>query len=344
MSEKHFYSDTVRNMVGAMIAAHPEKSYAKVLDNGDGTFNEERLKLFSGEPTNANEFFGDMINLIGRQLAYDAFREWKNPYDVFFRDASMYADVDQFITAALADTADDSASFGQASPASPFSGTLPTGLVRDYASTKWMRKISKRIAQDVWAGAFLEPAGLSSLVGILLKNMKDSINLFVYDQLTTEISSATNFPKSATLTTIAGTGDTDNARKAYEDILLLAEKMKLPSTNYNKAGIRTVAGPLHLFLNANYKASFDINVLASLFNTAGIDVNKMFTVHVVDMPASAAKQVGFICDDEAIVLGYRYIEASSIYNPATMEMNYWQHVAIKYGIRSGRDAVRLVVA
>lgn len=333
----------------ALEVARHNSNIASALDyqtdilTGQDKINAEKLSLFELNPQLANEFIETMSNQIVAMYAYDIFREFDLPFTFALKTMSQFGDAENYVTAELGEASDY-----VGDGADPFNASKPI-IYNNFIKTELKKQIGSRIAQDVWAGAFLNEGGLANIVGIIIKNLRDVISLEVYDHLRKYVCDTTVFSKYHTITSIAGAGETANAQKAYEEIMALVNKMSLPSDQFNTAGKKTITprGRYVLLLNADYKASFDINVLASLFHESDIQLSKYFKeVRVVEFDDTAAgtNQVGMILDDEALVWGFRLNKAGSIYNPRTMEMNTWLNSWIKVGALKTRNAVRLTVA
>lgn len=306
--------------------------------NGVESIDDSKLSLFDDTPIIANEFISTMSNMIVSQYSYDVFREFKMPFMDALKPMSKLGDVEQYQTPLLSDVED------YEEGKSPFSAKKPTIAV-SFIKTEAKKVANARISEEIWSGAFTTEGGLANIVGIILKNLRDSLSLYIYDQLRVLLCDTDKYKKSFTLTKLDGVGDFTNAQKAYEEILNLVTKMALPSTEYNNEGVKTITpeGRFILYLNSNYKSSFDVNVLASLFNSSSIALKKYFKeIRVLDFPTST--QVGLILDDESLIWGYRINQAGSIYNPATLEMNVWIHNWLKWGVIPTRNAVRLVVS
>ena len=179
--------------------------------------------------------------------------------------------------------------------------------------------------------------------------MADAVSVYVYETLAGVIAdSGTSIAPFAVVSAITAEGETADAQTAYEKIIKTALDMSLPSTSYNTAEVKTFTplGSAVLVLNSRYKSSFDVNVLASLFNSAEIGAKKYFKeVIMVEFPAgSDATQVGAILDSEALLWGYRINVTQSIVNPRTLEINTFYHAWIKRGVVPFRNAVRLLTA
>ena len=327
-------------IVSQLCKMHPNSSYAKLVnyDATTGKIDEDALKLFTSQPDVANEFISDMANKVVVQRAYDLFRDYEMPFKIFMRDMSKLGDPEELLSAELATPED----YGDTTD--PFDADKPS-IVLAWIKTEDKKVTHVKLSYEIWAGAFVKEQGLSNIAGIILKNLRDALEKYVYGAIKTDLSSATNIVKSATITTVSGAGETANAQKAYEEILKLVADMALPSTSYNNAGVETFTpkGRGVLILNSLYKASFDVNVLASLFNSSNIAENKYFK-EVIVAPLTGTKQVGVYMDEEGYLFGYRFDLSDSIRNPATLEINTFYHRWVKRAVVPFRQAVRLVTA
>lgn len=343
MAKKVITNPTNIEMVNKMCAEHPTSSYAQALGfNAEkGSFAHYDLNLFLANPDIANEFISDMSNMIVSQRTYDLLRGYEMPFGVFRKEFSKLGDAEQLLTASLQDLQDwDTVS----TDVNPFDARKPSISISFIKTTdKKMNDVC--LEYDSWSGAFISESGLSNLAGIILKGLNDSIALYIYDCVRKDLSTASgDVTKTATITAITGAGETQNAQKAYEEIIALVTKMSLPSVNYNKAGLKTLTpkGRAVLLLNANYKASFDVNVLASLFNSAEIGSSKYFKeVIVCDLEDGC---VGVVLDEEAYMWGYRFETTGSIYNPKSRAISTYKHAWLKRGVVPFRQAVRLITA
>lgn len=333
-------------MATKLCAMNPDSSYAKLLkfDAKTGELGVKDLSIFTSTPDIANEFISDMANKIVVQHTYDLFRGYEMPFKVFERAMSQLGDAEELLTCELASTNAYSEGTGVGETPSPFDATKPT-IKLAWIKTEDKREIDVALSYEIWSGAFVNEQGLSNLSGIILKNLQDAIAVYLYGVIADDLSKATGgvykITKSETIQAITGAGQTANAQKCYEQIIALALKMSLPSTSYNNNSVKTFTpvGKAVLVLNANYKASFDVNVLASLFNSAKIGENQYFSkVIVSDLDAST---LGVILDEEAYMWGYRFNVSGSIYNPKTLKMNHYQHAWIKRAVVPFRNAVRL---
>lgn len=331
-------------IVKQLCKMNPTSKYARLVNYNeqDGSINEDALSLFStSTPDIANEFISDMANKIVVQRAYDLFRDYKMPFDVFRKEMSRLGDAEELLSAELAtpDTYDASDT--------PFSASAPD-IVLSWIKTEDKKVVSVKLSYEIWAGAFVSENGLSNIAGIILKNLRDTIEVLVFKNITSDLSSIGSGNKIVTTHTIqavSDAGQTANAQKAYEQIIKLVTDMTIPSDDYNNAGVDTFTpmGRAVLVLNSRYKSAFDVNVLASLFNSAKIGENQYFS-KVIVAPLTGTNQVGVVMDEEGYLWGYRFNVSQSIVNPANLTIEEYYHAWIKRGVVPWRQAVALVTA
>ena len=263
-------------IVKQLCKMNPSSGYAKLVNYNEQTdsIDEDALSLFTSTPDIANEFISAMANKIVVQRAYDLFRDYNMPFDVFRKEMSRLGDAEELLSAQLA-----SASTYDGT-ATPFGASKPS-IVLSWIKTEDKKVVSVQLSYEIWAGAFTSEMGLSNIAGIILKNLRDTIEYLVFTNVVADLSDIGASHKVATTATIqeiSGAGETANAQKAYEQILKLAVDMSIPSDDYNNAGVTTFTplGRGVLVLNSLYKSSFDVNVLASLFNSAKIGEQQYF--------------------------------------------------------------------
>lgn len=323
------------------LIAHDNMSLATKMgyDRDTDTVDSKMLSRFGAVPSLANEFLNTMNNVLLNQIVFDVMRGWKSKYTWAQYDVDKYGDIEQFLTAVIGtpDDYDDTDT--------PFDLNKPT-VKEAFMKTELKKVIKRTIGKDTWAGAFTREGGLASLVGIILKNMKDEMDVFMYEYLTAYLEAT--ITKTATLSISAetGAGETTNARKAYEELIKLVNEMSLPNTLYNEEGVKTLTevGTGRLILNPACKASFDVNVVASLFNSSQIASANYFSgIDIVQFQGDdKADIIGVYLDSEALRWGLRIYEMGSIYNPANLYINYFLHFWVKIALVKTRQAVLLV--
>ena len=338
---------TIKNPTNIQIAEelcakNPNSRYASLLgyDKETGKIAVKDLSVFTSTPDVANEFLSDMANKIIVQRAYDLFRGYEMPFSSFLREMSRLGDAEELLTAELASTSD----WSDATNANdPFDASKPS-IKLSWVKTEDKKVVGVRLNYEVWAGAFVSEQGLSNIAGIILKNLRDSVEEYLRGAIKSDLASTSIVSKSAVITAISGAGETANAQKAYEEILDLCVKMSIPSTSYNTSEVKTFTpkGRFVLILNPRYFSSFKVNVFASLFNSDKIGEDKYFKEVIVTDYAGSNDEIGVLMDEEAYLFGNRIDLAQSILNPKTMEINTYYHRWIKRAGVPFRQAVRLL--
>lgn len=328
---------------------NPTSRYANMLgyNKATGTISAKDLSLFTSAPDVANEFISDMANKIVVQRAYDLFRDYKMPFFSFMKTMGRLGDVEELLSSELATLEDyDEADEGVVRT-NPFNASKPDIIVH-WIKTEDRKVAPVRLSYEIWAGAFTNEGSLSNLAGIIIKNLADAVAVYIYETLSGVVGNGTSITKEQEVALVSDAGETANSQKAYETVLKLVSDMSLPSTTYNPASVKTFTpiGSAVLILNTRYKSSFDVNVLASLFNSAEIGSKKYFSeVIMIEFPSgSDADTIGAVLDKEALLWGYRLNLTQSIVNPRTLEINTFYHAWIKRGVVPFRNAVRLVKA
>lgn len=341
---------TIKNPTNMQIAevlckTNPNSNYASLLgyDKDSGKLAVKDLSLFTANPSIANEFLSDMYNQIVMQRTYDLFRDYEMPFKVFLREMSRLGDAEQLLTAELATVKSYSEGTGVGETPCPFDADKPS-MVVSFIKTVDKDFTEVSLSYDIWAGAFVSEQGLSNMAGIIIKNLQDSIEEDIRVNIRTELEDDTLITKSEDIELVSDAGETANAQKAYEEIVKLVIDMSIPSDDYNTSEVKTYTrkGDAVLVLNSRYASAFDVNVLASLFNSGEIATKKYFAeVIVTDLTAGDDNLIGVVLDKEAYLYGFRFKVASSIFNPKTLKINIYNHAWIKRGLVPFRQAVQL---
>lgn len=338
---------TIKNPTNIQIAKelcakNPNSKYASLLgyDKETGELAVKDLSIFTSTPDVANEFLSDMANKIIVQRAYDLFRGYEMPFSSFMREMSRLGDAEELLTAELASPNNWS---DATSGNDPFDASKPS-IKLSWVKTEDKKVVGVRLNYEVWAGAFTSETGLSNISGIILKNLRDSVEEYLRGAIKSDLANTSIVSKSQVITAISGAGETANAQKAYEEILELCTKMTIPSDDYNTSEVVTFTpkGRFVLVLNPRYFSSFKVNVFASLFNSDKIGEDKYFKEVIVTDYAGSHDEIGILLDDEAYLFGNRIDLAQSILNPKTMEINTYYHRWIKRAGVPFRQAVRLL--
>lgn len=331
----------------AMCHEKPYATYAKFFgykeDSENGTSNFAKkvdFKLFATEPNIANEFIGDFYNKIVAQWTVDLFEQ--KPLEMkfrrFLRTYGKVGDIEEYIATKLQPVVDYDE---DTAPTNPFEINKPQ-IVLSFIKTEDKEFSFVTLNYEQWYGAFINEGGLANLAQRILANLDDALGLDIYYKVVKDLGDTTKFTKTHTITAITGAGDEANARKAYEEIMQLRAKMNLPSKTgeFSPSGLENSGTPysrMVLYLNTKYTASFDINVLASLFHSEKVELK----VETIEFDTKATDVVGILMDERSYVYGLRINFVQSIINPRNMMINTFNHKWVKRGIVPFYNAVIL---
>lgn len=345
MGKKIVTNPTNIEIAQSLCENNPNSRYSNLLgyDKDTKELGVKDLSVFLKNPEIANEFISDMYNQIVMQRTYDLFRDYEMPFKVFLREMSRLGDAEQLLTAQLASTKTYSEGTGVGETPSPFDADKPSMVVA-FLKTEDKEFTEVSLSYEIWAGAFVSEQGLSNMAGIIIKNLQDAIEEDIRVKIRTDLEDGTKVPAYQNIELVSDAGETSNAQKAYEQIVKLVNDLSIPNSTHNASLVKTFTrkGRAVLILNSRYSSAFDVNVLASLFNSGAIDEKKYFSdVIVTDLVAGDNNLVGVILDDEAYLYGYRFKVASSIFNPRTLKINIYNHAWVKRGVVPFRQAVQL---
>lgn len=295
------------------------------------------LRTFASEaPTEVvNEFAAVLVNKIVVQRFFESLRAWENPFAFMMKSSALLGDIEEIIGVDAADT-------GDYSKTSTVGTVYEPDIMHAYIYTTFKKKYMTSVSIAVLRGAFVSEGGLDAVVAGCLGRLEKDRNLFIYDTVLAKLPVAIT-TDAPVITAITDVGQTENAQKSYEAIMSLANKMTQPSTLYNAAGVReaTPKGKLVLVINSAYKASFDINVMASLLNSKNIGQDQYFSKIVVAELTSGDTNLGYIFDEEFMMILPRLRSTDSFYDSSNMITTYHLHDWGKVGSCNWYNAVAL---
>lgn len=282
-----------------------------------------------------NEFATQLINLVATQRVFGTIEGWRNDFSIFYRPSIRFGDIEQLLAVDVVNAED-------------YDGENPQKLLENvkppidvaYISTTDRKLWRVSISLQIMRGAFLNEYGLEDLVSKIIGTLEKSKNFYVYENA---LKDFTKITKTTNVQAISGVGDATNARKAYEQILKQVFDFAIPSRKYNEKGVlsTTNIGESVLILNTSYRASFDVNVFASLFNSGEIKDNKYF-YRVLTANFEEPNTIGYIMDRDAYLVVNRIEEVTNFYNPYTMTTTYFYHNWLKRALNPLVNAVKLV--
>lgn len=280
----------------------------------------------------ANEFLSILFNKILVQRVYDPLN-WKTPFSVFFKSGGELGDTEELITLDVKDGVD------YTEVSSLLTVNKPKVLVA-YVYTTSRKKYSFSFNENILRGAICKEYGIANMLAICMKRMQDKDSLYIYNQ------TLKDFTKIANETIVGAIGTVtpiEDCKKVYTKILEVALNMEIPSTKYNVKDIlmATPKGNAYLVLNANYKANFDVNIMASLFNSNYIDSKKYFK-DIIVANFNDINCIGYIVDESGYLIIPRIKTTTSFYDGSNMITNTWLHSWIKQGLNPFAQSCKLM--
>ena len=290
-----------------------------------------------------NEFLAVLTNKIIVQRIIDPLN-FNNPFSVFMREIEPFGDIDEYIAV----DANDGADYTEASTLLTVSKG-PAYVQHFY--TKYRRRFSISFSFEILRGAFLEEYGLSTMIDQYTKKMRDKLQIEIYNQAIIDLATGdwdTNqiitVPKAVT------TGVDEWAKQAYSNILDAAYKAStygtwLMNSKYTKMNGNIPLGEGYLFLYAGMKATFDVNVMATLLNSAEIGSKKFFKdVRVITDPTGrtdSTTTVGYILAPDSYVIRPRIDNVTSFFDASNLINTNYLHNWRKQGINWLEPAIKI---
>lgn len=307
----------------------------KVVDNFlDGDYSQENIVKIADSATILNEYFNTLVNVVATQWTYDLLRGDTSFYSVFERPSEQYGDAIEMIVP----KGQNVITYSEIT--SPFDNSIPkTEFETAYLITNERWKVPLRYSVEIIRGALLKPYGLRDILGIIVKNMYDFLNIKKYEVFTDDIINSIN--KTYTVQPITTEGEVSKARALYEAIKYVANEFTLPSTEWNESGLKTNTprGSMVLIWNSRVKASIDVNVVESLFNANELTFRDKITV---DFGDGNENLMCILMDEEAYVNVPRFEAQFTNINSATAEQITFLHYWTRHGSIPWRNAVKFI--
>ena len=158
------------------------------------------------QPEIANEFIAVLANKIVVQRVYDPLAGWTNPYEVFRREMSMMGDAEELLSVGEVEPENYSTTSSLTDTATP---DVKVAFIQTTHKKVWTTSVS----MDLLRGAFVQEFGLADLVSLIIKKLRDSKELFLYDTIVGELK--TGITKEEVITEITCVGEAEQSRNAY---------------------------------------------------------------------------------------------------------------------------------
>ena len=212
-------------------------------------------------PALQNQFLSALINRIGRVIL--STRLYENPWSRFKKGMLDYGETVEEIFTNIAKPFQFEGS--HTSPTTQFQKHIPD-VRAAFHVMNYQKYYPYTIEQQKLRQAFLSADGVANLIGDIVNSIYTAAN---YDEFLTmkyvlakTILNGRMYPIEVSAATAANAKDIVTTVKANSNIL------EFPSTKYNPAHVfqHTPKEEQIIFINANFDAVVDVNVLASAFN------------------------------------------------------------------------------
>ena len=228
-------------------------------------------EIICGTPAFANAFLNALVNRIAIVRVQSA--TFNNPYSVLKKGYLEFGESIEDIFVQIAQVVDYNA---EKSPTREFKRTLPD--VRSIFHTmNWRVMYPVTIQDEDLKQAFLSADGVSNLIAKIVDSIYtaaeyDEFLLFKY-LLIQAISKGKFAPVSI--------GDGTNLKEAAVKYRGTSNMLPFMSNQFNEAGVRTTTPKSRqvIFMDAQYNAQYDVEVLASAFNMEKADfMGRLFLI------------------------------------------------------------------
>ncbi len=311
-------------------------------------FRNLRAGLRSSTPTSSNQFYNDILNKMVWQVVLDlqadgVLQKLINRFSIgIIKEGEgievLTSDLVAARTVDLADGADHSPHITRKNKA--FVHTIKLGDKLVFPITTNAAAISR---------AFSSLSGLTTFIGQIARVVSKSIDNHYWKLLKTTIVDYTP-PVGAPAIKIenVGVAATSTATEIYTAVETIVGEMEFPSTAYNEGvsvgGAYTPLEQMYmkkdliLVLNPKNAANFNVNVLASLFNSSKLEINNLETIKLpftqadnVTPITDADKTVGFLMSRDRIKFAYGEKSIEQSYSPNGQFLDTFGNVSAAMG-------------
>lgn len=213
-------------------------------------------EILVGYPALANQFVSALMNRIAEVRIRSA--EFNNAYAMLKKGYLEYGETVENVFVAITKAREFSA---EKAPAREFKMSKPNVKAEFYAMN-YRVQYPISITDEEFRMAFMSAGAVEDFIARVISAVTtaaeyDEFLLFKY-LLIKAVSHGKMYPKAIS-------GDIHNAAVAFRSV---SNGMTFMNTKYNIAGVHTTTpkSAQHIFMDADFNAQFDVNVLASAFN------------------------------------------------------------------------------
>ncbi len=316
-----------------------EQGIDRIKDNQD--MRELSRTLASIDAPSYNEYYTNLINKVGTQImtkAYDS-SGFKNTLDIFNIVSPPTGSILEVIDNELIATG--GIGYGNADTNEKVKGSgeeannpFIASKVKNYQVQLVIKETihaSIENQTDVISEAFMSTQNLDAFIMKMIETLKDSVDSKVWNEVRQDLLEG--FKTEIITDKIYDLDSDDGAKQIYKFITKIALDMSQEQTKFNEGSSLVPKGPAVpklnatplnkqiLLLNSNLISSFNISVIATLFNSnkligegfkvVALPFTKADRTDIVD----ADRTLGFLMDAGRYVISTKINNIGSIYNP-----------------------------
>lgn len=282
-----------------------------------------------------NEFVDALVNRIGQVIIKS--KIWNNPFAVFKRGMLPFGSTIEEIYVGLVEAQRwDSNTvyedvFKQEKP--DVRSLFHSVNRQDYYPVSVNEELLKR--------AFLDENGLQSLVGAIMEAPYNSDywdEYLIMKNLFAEYAKNDQFFKVQVPDLASSTALEADMKHAVRMMRTYASMVGFMSDRYNASNVPTFTPPdeLYVFINPEFEAAMDVEVLAAAFN---MDKATYFGHRILVDDFGIEGCQAIMTDKDFFVCADTKIDFTSIYNPKGLSWNYWLHHWGVYSVSKFSNAI-----
>lgn len=193
--------------------------------------------------------------------------------------------------------------------------------------------------------AFLDETGLQTMVGTILQAPYNSDyydEYLIMRNLLTEFAKNQQFYKVQIPNILTSTNLEKDMKFAVREMKSYANRFKFMSANYNPAGVTTFTpeSDLVVFINTEFDAALDVEVLAAAFN---MDKAEYLGRRVLVDDFGVDGCMAILADKNLFMCADTLIDFTSIYNPKALGWNYFLNHHGIYSLSRFMNAVMFTI-
>lgn len=280
--------------------------------------------LQENRPLN-NEFIDALVNRIGLVVARN--NSWSNPLAEFKRGMLEYGDTIEEINVGLIKSKGYDSD--RDSLEKDLFGTERPEVQSSFHKINRQDKYKVTVNPAMLQRAFLQDNGLTNFTSKLMEAPTISDNwdeFLVTCSLFSQYESNGGFFKVQVPNVLSDDSTAEDAKAALRKLRAMADNLTFISTKYNASNMPVAANrdELLIFVTPEFAAAIDVEALSAAFNLS----NAQMHGRIIPIPAEQFGIDGvqaIMTTSDFFVIADSLFETASLYNPDSLQNNYWLH-------------------